>query len=146
MNNVLTSNTLTYAWAAVAVHPGDVGRAGGAGGVRRGGPRRCLRVLLRQIKDAPDGKTEFGRCSHRVHVRNPGLFRAKKAASTQSNASLQAAGPLYALSKHAGGTVRTGLSVYTNSTPVAANTGLLAYKAPSSAEHLKGSSTVAQWR
>ena len=59
-------HVLTYARTPVTVHPGGVGRAGGAGGVNRGGPRRSLRILLGQIQDAPDGKTELVGGSHRV--------------------------------------------------------------------------------
>lgn len=112
MRDISINNVLTYAWAPVALHPGGVRRAGGAGGVNRGGPqqRRCLPILLGQIQDAPDGKTELGRGSHGVLcVRvQSGLCFPKKQTNKHSRRSLypeeekRAADPLhfYALSKH----------------------------------------------
>lgn len=58
---------LTYTGASVALHPGGVGGAGGAG-EERGGPRRSLHIPLRQIQDAPDRKAELGRSGHGVLV------------------------------------------------------------------------------
>lgn len=89
-------HALTYARAAVALHhPGGVRRAGGAGGVNRGGPRRSLRILLRQIQDAPDGKTELGRCSHRASSRAKSVvfdlffFLRRKSTRSQSISRVQ---------------------------------------------------------
>lgn len=61
------NHALTHAGAPIALDPGGVRRAGGAGGVNRRGTRRSLRILFRQVQDATDGKAESAWCSHHVH-------------------------------------------------------------------------------
>lgn len=58
---------LTETRAPVAVHPGGV--KGAVAGVT-GGRLRCLGVMLRQIQDAPHGKTELCSNSHSVQEKN----------------------------------------------------------------------------
>lgn len=129
------SAVLTDAGASVALHPGCVRGAGGAGEQRRG-PRRSLHIPLRQIQDAPDGKAELGGGSHGV----PGLLMRVKI-SQQSKQTLAGSvsedagdlSPLLRAVQTAARCLRKQLS-----------TGWPAYKASSSSHYLNGWSAEAQ--
>lgn len=138
--------TLTHAGAAVTVRPGGVRGAGGAGGVDRGGARRCLRILLGQIQDAPHGETELVGGGH------PSLCCPLLVVTTTAKRKTnEEETPPQSKPFREEGKTRRKLCVQTAAVELRVSTktpGRCSYKAASSsssAGYLNGRSAVTQW-
>lgn len=144
--------TLTHAGAAVTVHPGGVRGVGGAGGVDRGGARRCLRILLGQIQDAPHGETELVGGGHRVLcARSEFVLSSSCCYNNSKRKTNEEETPPQSKPFREEGKTRRKLCVQTAAVelPVLTQTpGRCSYKAASSsssAGYLNGRRAVTQW-